>query len=157
MKKLAIISSLCLLISYTASAQYTAAKDSRATANPVKPAKPYVGRAFIGQTCGDLQRLFCDGLQHLQYKVCMVKGIDLNTAQKVSGQIELVNGESHKGNYYITLYYSWKGTNVSEQNVKVPAGGSKTIAFSMNAQTNYTGSINNVQVWVKDCRKIIDP
>jgi len=157
MKKILIISGLLLLITRTTSAQYTAAKDAKATANPVKAAKPDASRAFAGQTCGDLQQLFCEGIQHLQYKVCMVKGVDLNTAQKVNGQIQLVNGETDKGNYYITLYYSWKGTNISEQNVKVPAGGSKAIAFSMNAQSNYTGSINNVQVWVKDCRKIIDP
>jgi hypothetical protein len=141
-----------------ASAQvYEAVKESKAQANPVKPARTDAGKAFIGKTCGDQQKLFCDGVQNLQYKVCMVKGIDLATAQKVSGNIELLNGEAGNNNYYLTLYYSWKGTNVVEQNVKVPAGGNKTISFSLNAQPNYTGGINNVQVWVKECRKVIDP
>lgn len=159
MKKKIIISCCTFLLLgclTKTSAQYTAAKDNKATANIPKPSKPDAGRALAPLSCGEPQRLNCEGLKQLSYKLCLPLGADMINAQKLTGNITLMNNETDGGNYYVTLYYSWKGNMATQQNIRISPSTPKVISFSMNAVPNYSG-INNVQVWVQSCTKVFDP
>jgi hypothetical protein len=140
----------------TGYAQYNAAKGNRATENIRSTPKQLNTDAVAPQSCSSPQKVYCDSIKNLDYIVCLPIGTDVNAAKKIAGNISFTNTDKD-GAYYFTLVYSWKGTLIKQENTRVAPGVPVVIKFTLDADLNYSGSINNVQVWLQSCKKLYDP
>jgi len=142
----------------TVAQEYQAAKNNAAPVTVQQSARQLNEVRQGAWSCSDPQKLNCEtSIRNLAYSVCLPLNADLVNAKTITGNITLTNSEPSGASYYFTLYYSWKGTMITKQNTKVGAGAPTVINFTLNADPNYSGSINNLQVWLQTCRKVFEP